>query len=159
MEVSDTALVQVKREMEFSEVQHFGSMLVPNRTVLLEPLQAYTQSIIMGICRLPREQESLGIGPVEVLILFRQVRRFMDLVFPLAQDQALNLRNDARRHGVDGARPALESGDRSLIETPGSAKEAKGFLKHFRKKRNDEGRRSISRGAQPGIPYKSVCQF
>jgi mitogen-activated protein kinase kinase kinase len=58
---------------------------------------------------------------------------------PLGASQALNLR-DGRRHGVDGARPSpLEPGDRSLTEPPGSAKEAKGIFKHFRKKRKEDG--------------------
>jgi mitogen-activated protein kinase kinase kinase len=48
---------------------------------------------------------------------------------------------DSRRHGVDGTRPSpLEAGDRSASsEQPSSAKESKGFLKHFRKKRKDDG--------------------
>ena len=43
---------------------------------------------------------------------------------------------DIRRHGVDPSRPSpLDSGDRSATsEQPGSAKESKSFLKHFRKK-------------------------
>jgi mitogen-activated protein kinase kinase kinase len=41
---------------------------------------------------------------------------------------------DTRRHGVDGSRPSpVESSE------PGSAKESKGFLKHFRKKKRDDG--------------------
>jgi mitogen-activated protein kinase kinase kinase len=48
---------------------------------------------------------------------------------------------DSRRHGVDGARPSpLEPGDRSATsEQPMSAKESKGFLKHFRKKKKEDG--------------------
>ncbi|KAF8866083.1 hypothetical protein BDZ45DRAFT_332210 [Acephala macrosclerotiorum] len=48
---------------------------------------------------------------------------------------------DTRRHGVDGARPSpLDSGERSAsLETPSSAKEPKGFLKHFRKKKKEDG--------------------
>ncbi|KAE8449957.1 hypothetical protein EG329_007096 [Mollisiaceae sp. DMI_Dod_QoI] len=48
---------------------------------------------------------------------------------------------DTRRHGVDGTRPSpLESGERSAtMEQPSSAKEPKGFLKHFRKKRKEDG--------------------
>lgn len=49
---------------------------------------------------------------------------------------------ESRRHGVDGARPSpLEPGERSAgSDHPGSAKEPKGFLmKHFRKKRKDDG--------------------
>ena len=48
---------------------------------------------------------------------------------------------DSRRHWVDGTRPsAMEPGERShIIEQPGSAKEAKGIFKHFRKKRKDDG--------------------
>ena len=41
---------------------------------------------------------------------------------------------DTRRHGVDGSRPSpVDSSE------PGSAKESKGFLKHFRKKKRDDG--------------------
>jgi mitogen-activated protein kinase kinase kinase len=41
---------------------------------------------------------------------------------------------DTRRHGVDGSRPSpIDSSE------PGSAKESKGFLKHFRKKKRDDG--------------------
>ncbi|PBP19722.1 MAP kinase kinase kinase [Diplocarpon rosae] len=48
---------------------------------------------------------------------------------------------DSRRHGVNVARPLpLDTGDRSATsEPPTSAKESKGFLKHFRKKRKDDG--------------------
>jgi mitogen-activated protein kinase kinase kinase len=58
---------------------------------------------------------------------------------PAGASQTLHLR-DPRRHGVDGSRPSpLEPGDRSLTEPPGSAKEAKGIFKHFRKKRKEDG--------------------
>ncbi|KAJ5046463.1 uncharacterized protein L3040_003706 [Drepanopeziza brunnea f. sp. 'multigermtubi'] len=48
---------------------------------------------------------------------------------------------DGRRHGVDGPRPPpSDAGDRSgTSEPPTSAKEPKGFLKHFRKKRKEDG--------------------
>lgn len=48
---------------------------------------------------------------------------------------------DGRRHGVDGARPSpVDTGDRSIaLEQPTSAKESKGFLKHFRKKKKEDG--------------------
>lgn len=48
---------------------------------------------------------------------------------------------ESRRHGVDGARPSpLEPSDRSASsEQPMSAKEPKGFLKHFRKKKKEDG--------------------
>ncbi|KAH8819620.1 hypothetical protein F5884DRAFT_661546 [Xylogone sp. PMI_703] len=59
---------------------------------------------------------------------------------PLGVSQALRgaddsngMRNlDSRRLGVDGARPPVEP-------EPTSAKESKGFLKHFRKKKRDDG--------------------
>ncbi|KAH7369889.1 hypothetical protein BKA65DRAFT_387309 [Rhexocercosporidium sp. MPI-PUGE-AT-0058] len=48
---------------------------------------------------------------------------------------------DSRRNGVDGARPSpSDPGDRSATsDQPTSAKESKGFLKHFRKKRKEDG--------------------
>lgn len=48
---------------------------------------------------------------------------------------------DSRRHGVDGSRPSpLDPGERSASsDQPSSAKESKGFLKHFRKKRKEDG--------------------
>ena len=48
---------------------------------------------------------------------------------------------DSRRYAVDGSRPSpSESGDRSAhSDQPGSAKESKGFLKHFRKKKKEDG--------------------
>ncbi|XMA13888.1 hypothetical protein WAI453_006679 [Rhynchosporium graminicola] len=48
---------------------------------------------------------------------------------------------DSRRHGVDGARPSpSDPGDRSATsEHPTSTKESKGFLKHFRKKKKEDG--------------------
>ena len=48
---------------------------------------------------------------------------------------------ESRRHGVDGTRPSpSEAGDRpASSDQPSSAKESKGFLKHFRKKRKDDG--------------------
>ncbi|KAH8661391.1 hypothetical protein BGZ60DRAFT_413074 [Tricladium varicosporioides] len=48
---------------------------------------------------------------------------------------------NSRRHGVDGTRPSpLDPSERSgTFEQPGSAKESKGFLKHFRKKRKEDG--------------------
>lgn len=58
---------------------------------------------------------------------------------PGASQVARNL--DARRHGVDGARPSpLDPSERSAsYEQPTSAKESKGFLKHFRKKKREDG--------------------
>ncbi|KAK0110423.1 hypothetical protein ONS96_002035 [Cadophora gregata f. sp. sojae] len=49
--------------------------------------------------------------------------------------------DNSRRHGVDGARPSpSDAGDRSATsEQPTSAKESKGFLKHFRKKKKEDG--------------------
>jgi mitogen-activated protein kinase kinase kinase len=48
---------------------------------------------------------------------------------------------ESRRHGVDSTRPSpSEAGDRpASSDQPSSAKESKGFLKHFRKKRKDDG--------------------
>ena len=48
---------------------------------------------------------------------------------------------DSRRHGVDGSRPSpLDPGERSASsDQPSSAKESKGFLKHFRKRRKEDG--------------------
>ncbi|RAL61940.1 hypothetical protein DID88_002429 [Monilinia fructigena] len=46
---------------------------------------------------------------------------------------------DTRRHGVDVSRPSPMDGERSASsEQPTSAKESKGFLKHFRKRRGKE---------------------
>ncbi|QSZ31996.1 hypothetical protein DSL72_001565 [Monilinia vaccinii-corymbosi] len=46
---------------------------------------------------------------------------------------------DTRRNGVDVSRPAPLDGERSgSLEQPTSAKESKGFLKHFRKRRGKE---------------------
>ncbi|OWP06282.1 BcBCK1, mitogen-activated protein kinase [Marssonina coronariae] len=48
---------------------------------------------------------------------------------------------ESRRHGLNGARPlSSDPGDKSATsEPPTSAKETKGFLKHFRKRRKDDG--------------------
>ncbi|RFU32533.1 hypothetical protein B7463_g3809, partial [Scytalidium lignicola] len=51
---------------------------------------------------------------------------------PPGASQALRGADDGRRHGVDGTRPPLDP-------EPTSAKESKGFLKHFRKKKRDDG--------------------
>ncbi|KAI9643437.1 mitogen-activated protein kinase kinase kinase [Ciborinia camelliae] len=46
---------------------------------------------------------------------------------------------DTRRHGVDVSRPSPLDSERSASsEQPSSAKESKGFLKHFRKRRGKE---------------------
>lgn len=46
---------------------------------------------------------------------------------------------DSRRYAHDGQRPQFESGERSAgLEPPTSAKEHKGFLKHFKRKKNRE---------------------
>jgi mitogen-activated protein kinase kinase kinase len=48
---------------------------------------------------------------------------------------------DSRRYGVDSSRPSpLDPGERSASsDQPSSAKEPKGFLKHFRKKKREDG--------------------
>lgn len=56
-------------------------------------------------------------------------------------DAGLISTQDNRRFGVDGSRPSpSDAGDRSAnSEQPASAKESKGFLKHFRKKKKEDG--------------------
>lgn len=56
-------------------------------------------------------------------------------------EMSLVRNQDTRRHGVDGARPSpSDPGDRFGISEPLlSSKESKGFLKHFRKKKKDDG--------------------
>ena len=58
-----------------------------------------------------------------------------------ASDINLVRTQDTRRHGVDGSRPSpVEPSDRSLIpDQPNSAKESKGFLNVFRKKKREDG--------------------
>lgn len=46
---------------------------------------------------------------------------------------------DSRRHGVDGTRPSPLDDRPPSSDQPSSAKESKGFLKHFRKKKKDDG--------------------
>jgi len=64
---------------------------------------------------------------------------------------------DNRRHGVDGARSSpMEP------EQPSSAKESKGFLKHFRKKRKDDGAApspeepNLESPTSPSLNFKSA---
>ena len=56
-------------------------------------------------------------------------------------EQHLVRAQDSRRYGVDSGRPSvMDPGERSATsDQPSSAKEAKGFLKHFRKKKKEEG--------------------
>jgi mitogen-activated protein kinase kinase kinase len=47
---------------------------------------------------------------------------------------------ESRRYGVDGTRPGVSDSDRSAgLDQPNSAKESKGVLKYFRKKKNADG--------------------
>jgi mitogen-activated protein kinase kinase kinase len=46
---------------------------------------------------------------------------------------------DNRRHAVDGSRPSPLDPGSAGSEQPSSAKEPKGFLKHFRKKKKEDG--------------------
>ncbi|KAL2072267.1 hypothetical protein VTL71DRAFT_11610 [Oculimacula yallundae] len=74
---------------------------------------------------------------------------------------------DSRRHGVDGVRPSpSDAGERSASsEQPTSAKETKGFLKHFRKKRKEDGagpspeEPSLESPTSPSLSFKPAPFF
>jgi mitogen-activated protein kinase kinase kinase len=66
---------------------------------------------------------------------------------------------DSRRYGADGTRPSPLDDRPPSSDQPSSAKESKGFLKHFRKKKKDDGAAPSPEEPHPESPTSPSLSF